>query len=101
STLRGVNHVELDPSNASIVYASAYQQGIWRSQASGAPGTFDQVFAPPSPLQNTDRTSFALTTKPGHTRAYAADGAVGPAKDKDGNVVGNYSQVGGNTNRNE
>jgi len=101
ATLRGVNHVELDPSNASIVYAAAYQQGIWRSQASAAPGSFEQVFVPTSPLQNTDRTSFALTTKAGHTRAYAADGAVGPAKDKDGNVVGTYSQVWRNDNMNQ
>lgn len=92
STVRGVNHVELDPSNASIVYAAAYQQGIWRSQASAAPGSFEQVFVPTSPGQNTDRTSFALTTKAGHTRAYVADGSVG------GGAGGTYSQVFRNDN---
>src|SRR5207249_5946503 len=31
ASVRGVNHVELDPSSASIVYAAAFQQGVWRS----------------------------------------------------------------------
>ena len=78
-TLRGVNHVALDPSDPDTVYASAYQQGIWRSSArlDGTPA-FKRVFAPGSPGQNTDRTEFAATTKDGHTRVYAGDGAVGP-----------------------
>ncbi|HEY4845019.1 MAG TPA: exo-alpha-sialidase [Candidatus Dormibacteraeota bacterium] len=95
STVRGVNHVELDPSNASIVYAAAFQQGIWRSEAAAAPGSFHQVFVPTSPGQNTDRTSFALTTKAGHTRAYVADGSVG------GGAGGTYSQVWRNDNMNQ
>jgi hypothetical protein len=95
-TLRGVNHVELDPGNAAVVYAGAFQKGVWRSQASAVPGSFEQVFAPTSPGQNTDRSSFALTIKTGHTRAYVADGAVGPANPP---VAGRtYSQVWRNDN---
>ena len=41
ASIRGVNHVELDPSNSSIVYAAAYQQGIWRSTNGGT--TFSQI----------------------------------------------------------
>jgi len=36
ASLRGVSRVELDPLNSQVVYASAYQQGIWRSFDGGA-----------------------------------------------------------------
>ena len=98
-TLRGVNHVELDPASATTVYAAAYQHGIWRSQAAAAAGSFEQVFTPTSPGQNTDRSSFALTTKAGHTRIYVGDGAVGPANPP---VPGRtFSQVWRNDNMNQ
>lgn len=70
-TIRGVRRVALDPQNPDRWYASAYQQGIWRSTG-GAP---EQVFAPTAPGFNTDRTEFALTVKSGKLRIYAADGA--------------------------
>jgi hypothetical protein len=79
-TARGVTHVELDPTTPATVYAGAFNNGIWRSQASGAPGTFEQVFAPTAPVaSSTDRSSFALTISAGHTRMYVGDGSVGPA----------------------
>ena len=78
ASLRGVNHVELDPSNTAIVYAAAFQQGVWRSTNGGA--SFSQIFAPTSPAQNTDRSEFAVTKLPNNnTRMYVGDGAVGPA----------------------
>ena len=76
-TLRGVNHVELDPSDPNTVYAAAFQSGIWRSRAGGAPGSFEQIFLSPSGAENTARTEFAATTSAGHTRIYAGDGSTG------------------------
>lgn len=76
ASLRGVNHVELDPSNASIIYAAAFQQGVWRSTDGGT--TFSQIFAPIAPAFNTDRAEFAVTKLPnGNTRMYVGDGAQG------------------------
>ena len=71
----GVNHVQLDPSNPAVVYAAAFDAGIWRRDAAAAPTAFSQVFKPQF-FQGTgvDRTEFALTTKNGHTRAYVQDG---------------------------
>jgi hypothetical protein len=89
-SLRGVNHVELDPAEPGTVYAAAFQKGIWRSSVRlDGSAAFKRVFAPGSPAQNTDRTEFALTTKSGHTRIYAGDGAIGA---RGGPAPGTYSQ---------
>ena len=72
ASLRGVTKVELDPRDLSTVYASAFQQGLWRSEAGGP---FQQVFAPQNPINNADRTQFALALKNGHTRIYLGNGA--------------------------
>ncbi|MFN2197655.1 MAG: WD40/YVTN/BNR-like repeat-containing protein [Anaerolineales bacterium] len=72
---RGVSRVKLDPINSQVVYASAYQQGIWRSANGSA--SFEQIFFPTSFLLNTDRTEFDVNVKNGHTRIYAGDGAQG------------------------
>ena len=85
TSLRGVRRVKLDPGNSNVVYASAYQQGLWRSTNGGA---FERIFFPTSPAQNTDRTEFDVTVKNGGTRVYVADGAVGP-----GGAGSTYSQV--------
>jgi hypothetical protein len=74
ASIRGVRRVAVDPLNHNRIYASAYQQGIWRSTGGGA---FEQVFAPTSPAENTDRTEFALTVKNGKVRIYAGDGSTG------------------------
>ncbi|HXO18551.1 MAG TPA: exo-alpha-sialidase [Thermoanaerobaculia bacterium] len=82
-SLRGITHVALDPADPATVYASSYQQGIWRlSVRLDGDSSFHQVFAPGSPAQNVDRAEFALVTKTGHTRIYAGDGAVGAAGGK-------------------
>jgi len=83
ASVRGVNRVHVDPNYGtnSIVYAAAYQQGIWRSNDSGA--TFSQIFTPVAQAFNTDRAEFATTLLGnGNTRMYVGDGAQGapPAK---------------------
>lgn len=78
---RGVNDVELDPSNHNIVYAAAFQQGVWRSTDGGA--TFAKIFSPIAPTYNTDRAEFAVTALPdGKTRMYVGDGAQGTPRAK-------------------
>src|ERR1043166_4541250 len=72
-SLRGVNHVELDPSASSTLYAAAFQHGVWRSANGGSSWT--QIFAPTSPSENTERAEFAVTLKSGHTRMYVGDGS--------------------------
>src|SRR5437870_672871 len=75
-SLRGVNHVELDPSASSTVYAGVFGRGIRRSSDSGA--TFVQIFKPAS-SSSADRTEFAAThLSNGKTRIYAGDGANSP-----------------------
>jgi hypothetical protein len=70
-TPRGVNHVELD--GHATLYASAFQQGIWRSSNGGS--TWEQVFATQDPANTAARTEFALNaTSDGHTRIYVGDG---------------------------
>jgi hypothetical protein len=80
ASVRGVNRVQLDPSNTAIVYAAAYQQGIWRSTNGGT--TFGQIFTPIAQAFNTDRAEFAVTKLGNNTRMYVGDGAQGapPAK---------------------
>lgn len=73
-TIRGVNHVELDPSNPAVVYAAAFQVGVWRSTDAGA--TWAQIKTALNPGLNTDRAEFAVTKLPtGATRMYVGIGA--------------------------
>jgi hypothetical protein len=75
-SLRGVNHVEFDPSTTSTLYVGVFGRGIRRSTDSGA--TFAQIFKPAS-SSSSDRTEFAATHLPnGKTRIYAGDGANSP-----------------------
>ena len=86
TSIRGVTDVGLDPSDATCVYASAFQRGIWRScpAVDGTP-TFKQVFAASAPGNNNSRTQFDLTTVPANdpsgaaagTRIYAVNGQSG------------------------
>ena len=83
---RGVNHVALDPSTSTTIYAAAFPQnnavqlntkgGVWRSTDSGANWT--QIKTALNPGQNTDRAEFAVTKLGnGNTRMYVGDGNVG------------------------
>src|SRR5215471_21456142 len=80
---RGVNHIELDPSTSTIVYAAAFPRnnalplntggGVWRSNDSGA--TWAQIMTALNPAQNTDRAQFAVAKLAnGKTRMYVGDG---------------------------
>jgi hypothetical protein len=73
----GVTDVGLDPLNLDIVYAAAFDQGVWRRDAAAPPTAFQQVFAPRFPGGGTDRQMFALTVKNSQTRIYLTDGTAG------------------------
>jgi hypothetical protein len=76
----GVIDVGLDALNPATVYASAFDQGVWRRSVtydgSSTPYDFRQVFAPRFPGGGTDRTMFASTVKNGNSRLYLTDGTA-------------------------
>ena len=77
-SIRGVNDVGFDPAHPTVVYAAAFQNGIYRRDPTHGEATFQKVFQTAKPAENTSRTQFALTTTAaGTTRIYASDGSVG------------------------
>ena len=76
----GVTDVGLDPQDSTTVYASAFDQGVWRRSPSldgtTSPTAFEQVFAPQFPGGGIDRTMFTLTVKNSMTRIYLTDGTA-------------------------
>jgi hypothetical protein len=77
----GVEDIALDPQNPTTVYATAFNQGVWRRSpsldGSSSQTDFRQVFAPQFPDATVhDRTMIALTVKNAHTRIYLVDGAA-------------------------
>lgn len=73
---RGVRHIELDPSDSDILYASSYARGIWRSPDAGA--TWEQVKESLNPAQTTSRAAFDVTTLDnGDSRMYVYEGNFG------------------------
>ena len=74
NSVRGVRRIKLDPLDPTTIYASAYQQGLWRSTGGGA---FERIFFPTSFAVNTSRTEFDVTAKNGATRVYIGDGGQG------------------------
>jgi hypothetical protein len=74
----GVTDVGLDPLDPTTVYASAFDQGVWRrSPTLDHTLAFAQVFAPQFAAgAGIDRTMFALTVKNGQTRIYLTDGTA-------------------------
>jgi hypothetical protein len=80
----GVEDVDLDPQDPTTVYATGFNQGVWRRSpsldGSASQTDFKQVFAPQFPDATVhDRTMVALTVKNGKTRAYLVDGAANTA----------------------
>ena len=72
-SVRGVNHLELDPNNPATIYAAAFQVGIWRSTNNGA--SFTQIKTPLNAALNTDRAEFAVNALAGgRTRMYVGVG---------------------------
>ncbi len=80
-TLTGVRHVKLDPRNAKIVYASAWNNGIFRSAPSleGGDASFKRVFGIVGLQQFQDLAMFDLTVKDGRTRVYVYNGTQATA----------------------
>jgi len=81
ASLRGSNHIQLDPSNHNIVYAAAFPSpnntggGVWRSADGGS--TWTQVFFEPF-SGDPNRSEFAVTRLGnGNTRMYVGDGNAG------------------------
>src|SRR5437016_2914542 len=77
----GVTDVGLDPLDATTVYASAFDQGVWRRSptldGTTSATAFKQVFAPRFATgAGVDRTMFAATVKAGKTRLYLTDGTA-------------------------
>jgi hypothetical protein len=73
----GITDVDLDPLDSHVVYAGAFDQGVWRRDAGAAATAFNKVFAAQFPGGGTDRNMFALTVKNGHTRIYLTEGTAG------------------------
>src|SRR5882724_11100327 len=71
---RGATALAIDPTHAGVIYASAYNVGIWRSTDNGA--TWINIHC----VTNTGamRSEFALASTPdGHTRMYSGEGDSG------------------------
>jgi len=72
----GVTDLALDPLDPSVVYAAAFDAGVWRRDAGAAATAFQQIFAPQFAGGGTDRSMVALTVKNSHTRIYLTDGTA-------------------------
>jgi hypothetical protein len=75
-TMFGVRHVELDPRNPDIVYATAWNNAIHRSAPSleGGDASFKPVFAIVGLERFRDLAMFDVTVKEGLTRIYVYNG---------------------------
>jgi hypothetical protein len=75
-TMMGVRHVKLDPRNANIIYATAWNNAIHRSAPSleGGDASFKPVFGIVGLQQYQDLAMFDLTVKDGRTRMYVYNG---------------------------
>jgi hypothetical protein len=77
-TMTGVRHVKLDPRNVKTVYASAWNNGIFRSSPAleGGSAAYRQVYAIVGLQQFQDLAMFDLTVKDGRTRMYVYNGTA-------------------------
>jgi hypothetical protein len=77
---RGARRVKIDPVDPNTIYASFFARGIWRSNANGNPGTWQQIMAPVGPLNNNERAEIEVVLLPnGNTRMYVGvGGGAGP-----------------------
>ena len=71
---RGATDVAVDPTHPGVIYATAYNVGVWRSTDNGA--TWTNIHAGHN--TGADRSEFALAATPdGHTRMYQGEGDSG------------------------
>jgi hypothetical protein len=95
ASTRGATAVAVDPTHPGVIYAGAYNVGVWRSTDNGAtwtnihPCSVDPIVPPTGPgtaVPNAgtcgaaaDRSEFAVVTMPnGDTRMYQTEGDSGP-----------------------
>jgi hypothetical protein len=69
---RGATDVAVDPTHPGVIYASAYNVGVWRSTDNGA--TWTQIHGCQTCGGGASRSEFALATADGHTRMYQTEG---------------------------
>jgi len=74
---RGATMLAVDPTHAGVIYASAYNKGVWRSTDDGV--TWTNIHPCSSTCGTAAaRAEFALATMPdGHTRMYQTEGDSG------------------------
>jgi hypothetical protein len=92
---RGATRVKVDPTHPGVVYASAYNVGVWRSTDGGAnwtnihPCAVDPLLANGTCGAAADRSEIAVVPLPnGDTRMYQTEGDSGPPTDANGHVHG-------------
>jgi hypothetical protein len=77
-SVRGPNEVGVDPNNSAVLYAAAFQVGVYRSLDNGA--TWTQIKTPRNAALNTDRAQFATNKLAGGlTRMYVGVGNASTA----------------------
>ena len=74
---RGATDVAVDPTHPGVIYASAYNKGVWRSMDNGM--TWTNIHTCQTCGGGASRSEFALAATPdGHTRMYQTEGDSGP-----------------------
>jgi hypothetical protein len=75
---RGATAFAVDPTHAGVLYASAYNVGVWRSNDNGT--TWTNIHTCQTCGGGASRSEFAVATTPdGHTRMYQTEGDTFPA----------------------
>ncbi len=79
---RGARRVYIDPVDPNTVYVGFFGRGIWRSKSNGAPGTWEQIMLPVTPIFATaaggaERPEFDIVQVGAETRMYVGVGGGG------------------------